>query len=187
MTYDNFSNVIGQYIRAQLILITISFVICTVGFTIIGAESPLAMGLFTGVMDIIPVLGPGTLIIPWAVWSFIVGDIGFGIGLLIIYVIVSVTRYILEPKIVGDRVGLHPLAALAAIFIGMKLFGLIGLILGPIVLAVILAMLKARRQRIILDPNNQGPDDNNEKPKTKKLSFKRNKIEKIDNQQPPQE
>ena len=69
----------------------------------------------------------------------------------------------------------------------MKLFGLIGLILGPIVLAVILAMLKARRQRIILDPNNQGPDDNNEKPKTKKLSFKRNKIEKIDNQQPPQE
>ena len=187
VTYDNFSNVIGQYIRAQLILITISFVICTVGFTIIGAESPLAMGLFTGVMDIIPVLGPGTLIIPWAVWSFIVGDIGFGIGLLIIYVIVSVTRYILEPKIVGDKVGLHPLAALAAIFIGMKLFGLIGLILGPIVLAVILAMLKARRQRIILDPNNQGPDDNNEKPKTKKLSFKRNKIEKIDNQQPPQE
>ena len=79
------------------------------------------MGLFTGVMDIIPVLGPGTLIIPWAVWSFIVGDIGFGIGLLIIYVIVSVTRYILEPKIVGDRVrAASTLAALAAIFIGMN-------------------------------------------------------------------
>lgn len=162
-TYDNFSTVIGQYIRAQLILITISFVICTVGFTIIGAESPLAMGLFTGVMDIIPVLGPGTLIIPWAVWSFVVGDIGFGIGLLVIYIIVSVTRYILEPKIVGDRVGLHPLAALAAIFIGMKLFGLVGLILGPITLAVVLAMLKARRQRIILDPANHGPEENKDK------------------------
>jgi len=129
-------------------------------------------------MDIIPVLGPGTLIIPWAVWSFVVGDIGFGIGLLVIYIIVSVTRYILEPKIVGDRVGLHPLAALAAIFIGMKLFGLVGLILGPITLAVVLAMLKARRQRIILDPANQGPEENNGKERSglvKKLKLKKDK------------
>lgn len=168
--YNNFSNVIGQYIRAQLILITISFTICTVGFAIIGAESPVVMGIFTGVMDIIPVLGPGTLIIPWAVWSFITGQIGFGIGLLVVYVIVSITRYILEPKIVGDRVGLHPLAALAAIFIGMHMFGLIGLILGPIVLAVILAMLKARRQRLIADP--AGAAGFEEQPK-KKFWFQR--------------
>ncbi len=162
-TYDNISNVIGQYVRAQLILISISFLICTVGFAIIGVGSPLAMGLFTAVMDIIPVLGPGTLIVPWAIWSFISGEIGFGIGLLIIYALTSIARYILEPKIVGDRVGLHPLAALAAIFIGMKMFGLAGLILGPIILAVIVAAYRGRRQRIILDPNGDGTPLKNDK------------------------
>ncbi|NLF80109.1 MAG: sporulation integral membrane protein YtvI [Clostridia bacterium] len=151
-TYDRFSTVIGQYIRAQLILITISFVLCTIGFAIIGAERPFAMGLFTGVLDIIPVLGPGSLIVPWAIWALASGKIGFGVGLIIIYAIVSGARYILEPKIVGDRVGLHPLAALAAIFIGLKMFGLAGLILGPITLAVIMAAWRARKQRLILQP-----------------------------------
>jgi len=151
-TYDRFSTVIGQYIRAQLILITISFVLCTIGFSIIGAERPFAMGLFTGVLDIIPVLGPGSLIVPWAIWALASGRVGFGVGLIIIYAIVSGSRYILEPKIVGDRVGLHPLATLAAIFIGLKMFGLAGLILGPITLAVIMAAWRARKQRLILDP-----------------------------------
>jgi sporulation integral membrane protein YtvI len=155
-TYDRFSTVIGQYIRAQLILITISFVLCTIGFTIIGVERPIAMGLFAGVLDVIPVLGPGSLIVPWAVWALVTGKIGFGVGLIIIYGVVSITRYILEPKIVGDRVGLHPLAALAAIFIGLQMFGLAGLILGPITLAVIMAAWRARKQRLILNPTGKG-------------------------------
>jgi len=146
-TYDRFSTVIGQYIRAQLILITITFIICTVGFSLIGAERPIAMGLFAGVLDVIPVLGPGTLIVPWAVWSIVSGKLGFGIALIIIYVVNTVSRYILEPKIVGDRVGLHPLAALAAIFVGLKAFGLVGLILGPITLAVIMTTIRARKPK----------------------------------------
>ena len=87
-------------------------------------------------MDIIPILGPGTLIVPWAAWSLITGDFISGVGLIIIYATTTISRNILEPKIVGDRVGLHPLATLAAIFIGMRMFGLVGLILGPIVLAI---------------------------------------------------
>ena len=152
-TYDDISTVIGGYIRAWALLVLISTTLCTVGFALIGVESALAMGLFAGIMDIIPVLGPGTLIVPWAVWSLATGKIGFGVGLLIIYAVVSATRYILEPKVVGDRVGLHPLAAIAAIFIGMKLFGVVGLILGPIVLAVIMTMYRARRQSRIMKPD----------------------------------
>lgn len=167
-TYDNISEVIGGYVRAQALLVLISITICVIGFTVIGAKSPLAMGLFAGVMDIIPVLGPGTLIVPWAIWSLAIGRFGFGVGLLIIYAAVSIIRYILEPKVVGDRVGLHPLAALAAIFIGMRMFGLMGLILGPIVLAVIMTILRNRRQSKIINP--QGRQENKaengaEKPK----------------------
>ncbi|MEG1537045.1 MAG: AI-2E family transporter, partial [Clostridiales bacterium] len=69
-TYESFSTVVGGYVRAQIVLISISIIICMIGFTILGAESPLAMGMMTGVLDVIPVLGPGTMIIPWAVWSF---------------------------------------------------------------------------------------------------------------------
>ncbi len=146
-TYESFSTVIGGYVRAQILLVTISIVICMTGFTLIGAESPLAMGLLTGVFDVIPVLGPGTLIIPWSVWNFVSGNTGMGIGLLVVYAMTTSTRYILEPKLVGDRIGLHPLAALAAIFIGMEIFGVVGLIIGPICLAVLMAYLAERRQR----------------------------------------
>jgi|GEM_PF-419835 len=154
-TYDDISTVIGGYIRAWALLVTVSTTLCIVGLTVIGAKSPLAMGLFAGIMDIIPILGPGTLIVPWAVWSLATGNFGFGIGLLVLYGVVSATRYILEPKVVGDRVGLHPLAAMAAIFIGMKLFGVVGLILGPIVLAVLMTMHRAQRKHKIIEPEDQ--------------------------------
>lgn len=144
--YDGMSNVVGGYVRAQALLILISTSICIIGFTVVGAESPLAMGLFAGVMDVIPVLGPGTLIVPWALWCMLTDHFARGVGLIVIYAVVSISRYILEPKVVGDRVGLHPLAALAAIFIGMKMFGLAGLILGPIVLAIAMAAWRSYRK-----------------------------------------
>lgn len=152
-TYDNISTVIGGYIRAWALLVTISTVLCMTGFAILGVESPIAMGLFAGILDIIPVLGPGTVIVPWGIWSMATGRVGFGVGLLVLYGIVSATRYILEPKVIGDRVGLHPLAAMAAIFIGMKLFGIIGLILGPIVLAVLMTFYRTNRQSKIISPS----------------------------------
>ena len=146
-TYNSFSTVIGGYVRAQLLLVSLSVIICMTGFTIIGTESPLARGLMTGVMDVIPVLGPGSMIIPWAIWSLISGDTFLGIGLLITYGVTTISRYILEPKLVGDRIGLHPLAALAAVFIGMELFGLVGLIMGPIILAVLVAFFAERKSK----------------------------------------
>lgn len=144
--YDNISSVLGGYVRAQVLLISITLVICVIGFTVIGADSPVAMGLFAGVMDIIPVLGPGTLIVPWAIWSFITGKIGMGVGLLVIYAVTTITRNIIEPKVVGDRVGLHPLLTLAAIFVGMRVFGIVGLILGPVVMALMMAIIRNNRK-----------------------------------------
>ena len=101
--------------------------------------------------------------VPWAIWSFITDNVGFGIGLLVLYAIVSTVRYILEPKIVGDSVGLHPLAALAAVFIGMKMFGIVGLILGPITLAVIMAAYrshKAAKSGKLIEKSDNANDSN---------------------------
>jgi len=144
-TFHSFSDVMGGYCRAQLILVTISTLLCIVAYYILGVEGAFAIGLLTGVFDILPVLGPGTIIIPWAIWAFVTGDIFMGISLSVFYIILIAVRNILQPHFIGRSIGLNPLATLAAIFIGLKLFGLWGLAIGPIFLAVIMALIRARK------------------------------------------
>ena len=144
-TYDAISNVFGGYMRAQTVLVGISIVIFTIGFFILRVEGAFTLGLVTGVLDIIPVLGPGTLVVPWAIINLLTGNYILGIGLLILYTLFTVQRHIMEPKLVGDRIGLHPLLTLAAIFIGFRMFGILGLIIGPILLAIIFSVFRMRK------------------------------------------
>lgn len=144
-SYDKTSVILGGYIRSQVLLVSIAALICTVGMAICGVKSPLVMGIFAGILDIIPIVGPGVVLIGWFIWALLVADYGMALGLAIVYVVVIVSRQILNPKLVGDRVGLHPLLALASIFIGMKLFGMIGLILGPIVVAIVMMVIRGYR------------------------------------------
>lgn len=146
--YLSFSRIIGKYCRAQMLLISISTLLAIIAYSILGVEGAISMGLLTGFFDILPVLGPGTIIIPWMIWSFIVKNYFMGFGLLILYAVLIITRNILEPKLVGDSLGIHPLAVLAAIFIGLQLFGVWGVFLGPISLAVGAALLYSRKKVI---------------------------------------
>lgn len=132
-----------SYIKAQGILVSISTLISITGLYIIGADYALTMGLLIGFFDIIPVLGPATVFLPWIAWSFISGANTFGIKLLILYFIVLGTRQLLEAKVVSDNLGLHPLATLVALFLGFKLLGFIGMVLGPIMLIAVQAIAKA--------------------------------------------
>lgn len=143
--YRTLSNVVGNYCRAQLTLISVSTLVCIVAYSVLGVEGAFTIGLLTGIFDILPVLGPGTIIIPWGIISLITGNYFLGIGLLIMYVLLIIFRNILEPKLVGDRLNLHPLATLASIFIGMGLLGLWGLFIGPISLAMGYAIWKSIR------------------------------------------
>jgi len=136
-------NAFLSYIKAQGILVSISTFLSITGLFIIGADYALTMGLLIGFFDIIPVLGPVTVFLPWIAWSFISGANTFGIKLLILYLIVSIARQLLETKVVSANLGLHPLATLFAIFIGFKIFGFIGVVFGPILLIAIQAVLKA--------------------------------------------
>ena len=145
-TYQNTIQAFSGYFRAQFIVMAITAIWCMIGFAILGVDYVFTMGIVVGLFDILPVLGPGTLMIPWTILCLITGDFKTGIGLLIIYAVITISRQILEPKMVSQNIGLHPLATLASIFIGMKLFGVVGLIGGPIALVVILGFFKANRE-----------------------------------------
>lgn len=131
------------YLRAQAILISITTIISITGLYIIGAKYALTVGLLIGFFDLIPVLGPATIYLPWLAWSFATGDTGFGIRLAILYGIVLLIRQIFETKIVSASLGLHPLATLVAMYTGLKLMGVLGLILGPILLIGVQATIRS--------------------------------------------
>jgi sporulation integral membrane protein YtvI len=128
---DLFSALFG-YIRAQLILMTITFTELIIGFSVIGIKYVLLFAFVISLIDALPILGTGTVLIPWAIFRFIVGDMRMALSLLVIYAIVLVVRQMIEPKVLGRQIGLHPLITLLAMYLGLKLFGFFGLILGPI-------------------------------------------------------
>ncbi|HEY0829439.1 MAG TPA: sporulation integral membrane protein YtvI [Bacilli bacterium] len=131
------------YVRAQLILITITAVFVFVGLLLFRVEYAFSISLLIGFVDLLPYLGTGAVMVPWAVYTFISGNIPLGIGLSILYGIVLVVRQLIEPKILSKSIGLDALSTLIAMFVGLKLFGVLGLIIGPIVLIVLSAFYRA--------------------------------------------
>ena len=94
----------------------------------------------TCIVDIIPVLGTGTVLIPWAVYSIVTGDIGLGIGLIVLYGVVTVLRQVIEPKLVANEVGLPAIVTIAAMFLGARIFGAFGIILLPLTVIILKLM-----------------------------------------------
>lgn len=94
----------------------------------------------TCIVDIIPVLGTGTIIFPWAVYCFITGNVGLGIGLIILYAVITVLRQVIEPKLVANQVGLPAIVTIAAMFIGARAFGALGIIILPLTVIILKLM-----------------------------------------------
>lgn len=128
---------LGGWLRAEVRLMGITFAIICVGLFVLGIEFPLMLGAIIAVVDALPVLGTGTILIPWGLWNLLQHNTVMGAGLLILYGLAAATRTSLEPRMVGKQIGLNPLLALLSMYAGFKLFGLSGMILLPI--AAILA------------------------------------------------
>lgn len=126
-----FSAMFG-YLKALLIIMCITFTELFVGFTIIRVKYAALLALIISIIDILPVLGTGTVLIPWGIYSLLIGNTRLGISLLILYIMVLIIRQIIEPRIVGGQIGVHPLLTLIAIYVGLKTMGVFGMILGPI-------------------------------------------------------
>ncbi|MFC5529344.1 sporulation integral membrane protein YtvI [Cohnella yongneupensis] len=131
------------FLRAQLLLSVVTYIISFIGLLIIGTSYPLAIALLIVVVDVLPVLGTGSVLVPWAIYQLAVGDLYVGIGLLILFVVITIVRRIIEPKILGDAVGIGSLSALISLYVGYELVGIIGVFLGPIIVIVFSAMRKA--------------------------------------------
>jgi sporulation integral membrane protein YtvI len=137
MIRDDVFSSLFKLIKAYMIIMSITFTELLIGFSILQLKYALVLAFITCIIDILPVLGSGTVLIPWAAYSLITGNSKLAIGLGLLYVIILIVRQILEPKIIGDQIGVHPLITLIAIYIGLKVFGAIGLMLGPILMLVL--------------------------------------------------
>lgn len=124
-------------IRSYAIIMSITFVELTIGLSIIGISHAPLIALCIAIFDILPVLGTGGIMIPWAVIAALQGHYSLAVQLFIVYLVVTIVRNIIEPKIVGGQLGLHPVATLASMFVGSQLLGVVGLFGFPILLSLL--------------------------------------------------
>lgn len=132
------------YIKSYSLLFVLTFVELTIGFLILRIPNAFILAFAIAVFDLMPVLGTGGVLLPWALVMLIMDDYVMAVGLLVLYLVITGIRNTLEPKIVGKQIGLHPLATLAAMILGLRLFGLVGLFVFPIALTVANAMHRSQ-------------------------------------------
>lgn len=126
-----------KFVKAYSILMSITFIELAIGLSILRVESAISIALIIACVDILPVLGTGGIVIPWIFVELFKENIALAIGLTVIYVVITIIRNILEPKIVGEQIGLHPLIILICMFVGVKLFGFLGLFVLPIIVIIL--------------------------------------------------
>ncbi|SFB24839.1 sporulation integral membrane protein YtvI [Lentibacillus halodurans] len=129
--WNHLQKAFSGFMKAQLILISVTSLTILAGLLLIQVDFALTIALFAVLADMLPFIGTGIIFIPWIIYLFLSADYSMTIALTILYMFVVVQRQLLEPKIVSDRVGLNPLATLAALFIGIQIWGAFGLLIGP--------------------------------------------------------
>jgi len=137
----------SAYLRAQAMVMLTSTLWAMLGLYLLGVDYVLLLGLLIGFCDLLPVLGPGTILLPWALVSWAQSDSRLAGGLLLIYLVILVSRQFVEPKILAAGLGLHPLAALAAGFVGLNLLGAFGLLLGPLLASLTFFVYRESRSQ----------------------------------------
>lgn len=146
---EAFHTIITNYLKGYSKILLLTFTEISIGLLIIGFDNALLIAAIIAVFDILPIVGSGLVLLPWTIIKFIQGHVVKGVGLAILYLVVIVVRQIAEPKIVGKQVGLHPLLTLICMWVGLKVFGGVGMFALPISLLVILDL---KNGGIILTP-----------------------------------
>ena len=144
---------LGKMCKAYALIMLVTFTEVFIGLTILkmiglfNSSYIAVIAVVTAIVDVIPVLGTGTIVLPWAAYSFITGNVGMGVGLLVLYAVVTVIRQIVEPKLVAGQLGLPPFVTLIAMYLGLKIIGVLGVFVFPI----IIIMLKLLNDEGIID------------------------------------
>ena len=130
------SYVVFGFLKAQFLVSVIIFIVSLIGLLIISPEVAIVMSLIIWIIDFIPLIGSIVILGPWSLFHLLTGNISFGIQLAILAAILLIIRRTVEPKVMGTHIGLSPLSTLIAMFLGLKLFGVLGFIIGPLLLIV---------------------------------------------------
>ena len=134
----------ARYLKAYSILMALTFTELYAGLTVIGTDYAFLLALGISFLDVLPILGVGTVLIPWALISFIGYDFGRGVGLIVLWAAVTVIRQLTEPRIVGGTIGLHPAVTLIGMYVGFRLFGIAGMFFAPAAIIASRAYLENR-------------------------------------------
>ena len=130
------------YLRAQLLIMFLVAVCCVIGLVILRNPYALLIGIVVAILDALPLIGSGMILIPWSIIMLINGNIFAAAVLITVYLLCQIIREGAEPKLIGNRIGIKPLYTLISMYIGLKLFGIAGFILGPVGLIIIIAIIK---------------------------------------------
>lgn len=141
------TNTLLVYIKSYSLLFLMTYVELSIGFQILGIPYAPIIGLMVAVFDILPVLGTGGILLPWTVVLLVMKNIPMGIGMFVLYLVITVIRNTMEPKLVGKQIGLHPLATMISLFVGLKVVGFWGMLIFPTTLAVLSSMKKEIQER----------------------------------------
>lgn len=133
----------GGYVKAQVILSIGVFFILLGGFLLIRQPYALLLALGLAVLDFIPILGAGTVMVPWAVVDLFLGDPQGALGLMVVWGLVALFRQLAEPKVLGDQTGLSPILSLVSVYAGMQVGGVAGMILGPVLCLVVINVCRS--------------------------------------------
>jgi len=131
---------LGSYVKAQLKLIAITFFMVLIGLLVLRVENFFVISVVAAIFDVLPLLGVSTIFVPWIVFLFVTGKTGLAVGLTVLWLLVVLTRQILEPKITGDSLGVSAFTTLAFMVVSLSLFGVMGLVLSPVLIILIKAL-----------------------------------------------
>lgn len=151
MVCDNLKYAVGGYFKAQLKIMGVVFGLLVIGFMIMGLNFTFLLAILIAFLDFLPFFGTGTALLPWAVYKFLVGDYKMVAGLLILYGVTQLVRQLIQPKLVGDSIGMNPLLTLVFLYIGYKAGGLFGMIFAVPVGMILINLYKAGAFDYILD------------------------------------
>ena len=135
-----------KYLKAYLLIFCITFAELFVGFLILGVNYSLVLAFLISIIDFLPVFGTGVILLPWGIVLLLMKNYFLGIGILLLLIIMTVVRQVIEPKIVGKSLGVHPILSLVTLYVGFQLFGIVGMIFLPIVTIIFLSKPDTEKQ-----------------------------------------
>lgn len=143
MVIRDFRHVVGGYFKAQLKIMVVVYLILVVGLLILRVDYVILVGFLIAFLDMLPFFGTGTVLGPWAVIKILSGDYQMAIGLIVLYAVTQVVRQVIQPKIVGDSIGMNPLLTLLFMFVGYKFYSVIGMIVAVPAGMILINLIKA--------------------------------------------